>query len=251
MKLVLLVAIFANSAFTHKFPFTYKFPENFHTCHVTDPQLDNCLKITIENALRLIGSTGIPSLYLRAIDPLKVTKIEIGAGTNAVNLVQKYSDVSLHGIASSKVENAHLDIDRKVLTFEIFIPSLTQEAHYDINGSILVVPVYGNGKSVQKLFNVTVISTITFEEETKNGESYFKVQSYKLSIDPRKGEYRFDNMFDGDERLGATILKTLNDNWKAIYDDIRSGLEGAYAAVFKSITNGFFSKIPNGEIFLK
>ncbi|KAJ8922799.1 hypothetical protein NQ315_007834 [Exocentrus adspersus] len=239
MKLVLIVAVFV---FVHS-AFTRKFPANFSRCRLSDPDLDNCLKTAIEKALHLIGSKGISSLNLPPIDPLKVSKLEIAQGTSAVKLVQKYTDLSITGVSSSKVENAHFDSTKKIFTFKTLTPNYNQEMDYDVNGKILVVPVYGSD-------NVTSINTIAFEEETRNNKSYYKIKSYKLSLEPSLCHVRYDGLFEGNEKLGATLLKTINDNWRDMFDDIKDGLEAAYAEVFKSVASGFFNTVPIQDIFL-
>lgn len=97
---------------------------------------------------------------------------------------------------------------------------------------------------------MTFVHTITFEEETKNDKSYFKIISYTLSIEPNGAHYHFDNLFNGDKQLSANILKTLNDNWKEIYDDVKEGYQNAYAEIFKTMASGLFSNVPIQEIFL-
>lgn len=49
---------------------------------------------------------GISSLSLPSIDPLEIASVEIGAGTSAVNLVQKYRDIKILGFSDCTVEDA-------------------------------------------------------------------------------------------------------------------------------------------------
>lgn len=96
----------------------------------------------------------------------------------------------------------------------------------------------------------TFSHTITFEEETKNNKLYFKITSYKISITPTNAHYHYDNLFNGDQQLSTNTLQVLNDNWKEIYDDVREGVENAYAEIFKAVGNRLFSSVPIQEIFL-
>lgn len=43
------------------------------------------------------------------------------------------------------------DIDKKILTFTKRVPRIDQKAAYDINGKIMVMPIFGNGNSILTL----------------------------------------------------------------------------------------------------
>ncbi|XP_018572579.1 circadian clock-controlled protein-like [Anoplophora glabripennis] len=224
--------------------------EQFERCHRNDPDLDNCLKVTIQNALKLIGNQGISSLNMPSIDPLDIISVEIGAGTSAVMLVQKYFDIQLLGFSNSVLEKAHLDLDKKVLTFTMFISKVQQKAKYELDGKILLLPIFGKGDSLLTFDDMTIENTIAFEEETRNDKSFFKIESYKISVNIKKAHYYFGNLFNGDKQLADNILKVLNDNSKEIFYDIKSGLDLSYAEVFKLVANRLFNDVPVNEIFL-
>ncbi|CAH1159731.1 unnamed protein product [Phaedon cochleariae] len=227
----------------------YEFPASFKRCQLND--METCLATTIQDDLKLIGSSGISSLNIPSIEPLKIPAIEIGAGSTAVNLVQKYSDVNVHGFSQCKVETANLNIDKKTLTFTAIYPEIRQEAKYSLNGKILVIPVHGSGDSVIRLKEATFVHTITFKEMMKKGKKLFHVEDYKLSITIKGAHYDFRNLFDGDKNLADNILKVINENWNVIFDDVKHGVESSYAAVFKALANKVFDNIPMDDIFLK
>lgn len=104
--------------------------------------------------------------------------------------------------------------------------------------------------SILVLVDVTVGHILTFEEETKNNKPHFKVISYILSINPNGADYVLDNLFNGDKKLAANILKVLNDNWKDIFQDVKEGLEKSYSEIFKAVANRLFRAVPVHEIFL-
>ncbi|CAG9819734.1 unnamed protein product [Phaedon cochleariae] len=229
----------------------YEFPEAFKRCRMNDKDFEICLAKTIENAFQLIGSSGIPSLSLPSIDPIQITSLEIGAGTSAVNLVQKYKDVKVYGFSKNKVEEAHMDFDKKILTFTTLYPELRQEGKYSVNGKILVIPVFGTGDSVIQLMDPRIVHTVVFKELTKNGKKHFHVEDYKLGISIKGAHYDFQNLFDGDKKLADNILKVINENWNVIFEDVRAGVETAYSAVCKAMANRLFDTVPVDDIFLK
>ncbi|XP_018572588.1 protein takeout-like [Anoplophora glabripennis] len=229
---------------------SYTFPENFKRCHRNEIDLDNCLKTTIQNALQLIGMTGIPSLNLPPIDPLKAAKLEVKADTSTLHVVQKYFDMNIFGFSNSTVENAHFDTDKNILTFTIYVPKIYQKAKYDINGKIMDFSIFGNGDSILTLFNSTLTHTIKFQEDTKDNKSYFIITSYNLSVITSKIHFYYDNLFNSDKQLSEKIHKILNENWKGAFGDVKEGVQTAYAHIFKNVAIGLFNRVPVEEIFL-
>nr|XP_023030123.1 circadian clock-controlled protein-like [Leptinotarsa decemlineata] len=229
----------------------YQFPDAFKRCHFSDPNLDSCLDSTIENAFQIIGGSGIAALNLPPIDPAKFTSIVIGAGTSAVNLVQNYHDVKVIGFSKIKVKDSHYDSQKNTLEFSSLHPEIRQEAKYDINGKILVIPVFGKGDSIITLRDVTIVHTVTFEKKTKNNRAHLTVKSYDMKITIKGAHFDFRNLFNGNEKLSDNIHKVVNENWNVIYEDVREGVQKAYGEAFKLVTNEFFEKIPVDEIFLK
>ncbi|CAH2009117.1 unnamed protein product [Acanthoscelides obtectus] len=228
-----------------------KFPGSIKRCHLKDSNLDDCLTEGIQKTYELLGKGPINAISLVGIEPILIDKVVIGAGTSAVHLDQHYENVKLHGFSKSKVSKVHMDWAKKTLEYETLSPLVTQKADYDLNGKIMVFPVYGKGESTIKLSDVTMEHAVKFKEETKGGKKYLIVDSYTLKININGAHYDFQNLFDGDKLLADNILTVINENWKEVFDDVRSGIEGAYSEVCKHIANGLFTHIPYNEIFLE
>ncbi|VEN57799.1 unnamed protein product, partial [Callosobruchus maculatus] len=144
-----------------------------------------------------------------------------------------------------------LDWDKKTLEYETVSPQIQQKANYDINGKVMVLPVYGKGESTITLKDATMQHIIQFKEQTKGGKKHLMVDTYLLNIEIKGANYDFKNLFDGDQALSKNILTVINENWKEVYDDVKSGIAKAYGEVCKLIANGLFSKMPYNEVFLE
>nr|CAI5823294.1 unnamed protein product [Callosobruchus analis] len=144
-----------------------------------------------------------------------------------------------------------LDWEKKTLEYETTIPQIQQKANYDLNGKVMVLPVYGTGDSVITLKDVTMEHIIQFKEQTKGGKKHLIVDTYILKLEIKGANYDFRNLFNGDQALAKNILTVINDNWNEIFSDVKSGIENAYGEVCKIIANGLFSKVPYNEIFLE
>ncbi|CAG9856091.1 unnamed protein product [Phyllotreta striolata] len=236
ITLTILVCLYEASCFD--------FGKSFKLCHPSDPQIEKCLIDAIETGFKTLGSTGISAIGVAPIDPLEVVKITIGAGTSAVNLVQNYANVKIKGLSTLKAESANFDLNNRNFVFVTRHPMLTQSADYSINGKILVMPVFGKGLSVIKLKDAKIVHNIVFNEETKHNKKYFNVVSYNANITIGGAHYDFQNLFNGDRRLGDAILKVVNDNWSLIFNDVSEGVCKSYSQVFQSVATALFKRVP-------
>lgn len=91
--------------------------------------------------------------------------------------------------------------------------------------------------------------TIPCKVFEKDGEKYLKAEDVTANLKPEKVEFQFENLFNGDKRLGDEILKLLNENWSDVFEDIRPGYEEAIALIAKDVTNLIFRKVPYGKLF--
>lgn len=78
-----------------------------------------------------------------------------------------------------------------------------------------------------------------------------KIVDYKVSIVPEKMTFKFDNLFNGDQRLGDEINKVLNENWETLFNDVKPSYDESFALIFKDLTNRVFNRVPFNEIFVE
>ncbi|VEN43167.1 unnamed protein product [Callosobruchus maculatus] len=227
---------------------SFKISDVFPVCKQND---DQCLSAAIEKALHYLCDNGLPELKLPKLDPIAIPEISIGTKGSAADISQKYIDVKLHGFKKASVSNAHLDMDKKKLTFTVFAPQLDQVSSYDFNGRILIFPIRGQGKAVLSQSNVTVYHTIQLETVKKQDKDYFKVVSYVISTNPSKTSFKVDNLFNGNEALSERVHQVVNDNWKILWDEAKADVDLTYAKVYETFAQKVFSKVPISELVLQ
>lgn len=165
-------------------------------------------------------------------------------------------------------------LDKYTLFTESLSPELRLEAEYNLNGRILLLPIQGQGPCTITLgirnfatsFSKITLSTFVFifflvnaklnhtiigEPFEKKGKKYIKIVDYIVSIVPEKMTFKFDNLFNGDQRLGDEINKVLNENWDAIFNDVKPSYDQTFGLIFKDLANRVFTRVPFNEIFLE
>ena len=121
---------------------------------------------------------------------------------------------------------------------------------YVMDGRILLLPITGQGKSNVTLVDLTTRHELTGEPVVKDGETYMRIKKYKVKFEPKLVKLYFENLFNGDKRLGDAMNSFMNDNWEIIFQELKGAYEDTFGYVFKEITNKLFTKVPMNRIFL-
>lgn len=227
-----------------------KLPSNFGRCSKSDPNFKECLKINIEDAIHKLKD-GSSELGLRPFEPLEIPELIIGEGKGPVNVAQHFKNVKLHGLTGSLVLESDVLFDRNLLTAKSITPELRLEADYSMKGRVLLLPIVGDGPCNVTLVNTKINHTLYCEPFEKKGKTYYNVKEYTVTLRPEKVIFKFDNLFDGDERLGAEINKVLNENWDEVFTDVREGYEKSFGLIFHGLANRVFTRVALKDIFLE
>ena len=110
-------------------------------------------------------SKGYSGLNLNQIEPLMIPKMVLKQG-GLIDIVLDFKNVLLSGFASAtayKATGFKSDPDRNKLDIRLRTPSLAVNGPYDIKGSVIFLPITGNGLSnltlgKKKDFNKILIS---------------------------------------------------------------------------------------------
>lgn len=78
-----------------------------------------------------------------------------------------------------------------------------------------------------------------------------RVKKYVITLEPENVKFNFENLFNGDERLGKEMNNILNENWSDVYNDVKSGYEESFGIIFGDFANRIYSKIPFKDLFLE
>ncbi|XP_063930456.1 protein takeout-like [Zophobas morio] len=224
-------------------------PYNFKRCDVTKPTFNDCLTRAIPEAIRLL-KTPMRKLGLPSMHPLVIPAMSISSGPGVTGFEQNYTEFKTWGFTSMGCSQVKLDLEGKNMTMRCFTPQLRIETEYTFNGSMSVMPIYGNGSGTVILDKVRCFHTYEFEEYLKKGRRHFKVVNSSLDVNPGHVMYHFDNLFDGDQFLGDHINLVMNDNWREVYEGIKPLYEEGFTKVFQAIFNRLLERVAVDDIFI-
>jgi hypothetical protein len=73
--------------------------------------------------------------------------------------------------------------------------------------------------------------------------------SCNVTLNPELISFNFENLFDGNKELGDNTNQVLNDNWKEVFDDVKSGYSEVFSQILIKLYDSFFSKVSLEEAF--
>lgn len=222
-------------------------PSYIKPCSASAPDFDECCLQHGKEALPYIikgdKRFGIPNML-----PLTIPQIDIEAGENLKILLK---NAKVFGLDKTILNRVKFDADAKKLTINITIPQLDLRGNYQIDGRVLVLPIKGNGA-----FDISAIGGI-YEYNAEyiihkvKGEDYFDLtENDNLDFDLQNMKVQFNNLFDGDKRLGKQMNKFLNENWKEVLTEFGPAISGTVRSIGRSIASAIFKKVPYHELVL-
>ncbi|XP_030565909.1 protein takeout-like [Drosophila novamexicana] len=226
-----------------------EFPADPKPCKYGD---SGCIVKMINYLIREKAMQGDRDFNLVKLDPLPVAKMNIKQGAESpVNIDLTFKDNQLLGISTMKfrkVKGFGKDIAKK---HEILFNAgkLSLVGPYNIKGKVLILPISGTGKSNMTLVNCDIVLSFTGKPFEKNGETYMEASNLKITTKPDRMYYYFTNLFNGDKALGDNMNAFLNDNWEAIFLEVKQSMELAFAGIFQTIITDVFSKYPYAKFF--
>ncbi|KAL0101135.1 hypothetical protein PUN28_018766 [Cardiocondyla obscurior] len=212
-------------------------------CHRSDPNLNECIKQSIE-LLKPYLRSGIPALQIPPCEPLRIPQIEISQSSGPIFIESTYTDIEVQGGINFILKNFNMDMDNERITLELYFPRLEMNAHYNIEGKIMMLPIKGNGLAQANFTDIDVVAIIqgNHYQDQKTGEVHYRFTDLHLDFDVKQANIHLDNLFNGNTVLANATNLFLNDNWNDVKVKIKPVLEKTISGTIKTISDKIYSK---------
>lgn len=179
--------------------------------------------------------------------------INHGGNNSRFNLKSSFKDVEISGLSSSKTQKVAIRFDNFKLKTEIYTDRLDFVGNYKMTGQIIYLPIIGEGRTNISMQDLASRHEVIGEYFTKpeDGETYINITDYKIKFKPKRLTFKFDNLFNGDKVLGDNMNRFMNQNWKAVFQNIIPDYEKFFGEKFKALANNVFQNVPMKMIFLE
>ncbi|KAL1449828.1 hypothetical protein WDU94_002301 [Cyamophila willieti] len=226
-----------------------KLPSFMKVCSRNDPNLNECVKHSIEN-LRPFLAKGIPQLGIPPCEPLIIPELVMNQGSGAVNVQSIYRNITIFGPSSYVVKAVRIDLDKKRIRVKIELPRLQLNADYMINGRILMMPISGAGQSEGNYTDITASLILQAESYTSRaGREHLHIVQAFTDFSIGHASLYLSGLFDGDKELGRAMNEFLNENWRNVAAEMKPILEETICELFRKYANIIFHKYSLDQLF--
>ncbi|KAK9504310.1 hypothetical protein O3M35_010675 [Rhynocoris fuscipes] len=194
-----------------------KIPEYIHVCHQSDPDLNACIKNSIED-LRPELKKGVPELGVPSIEPLIIEELIATQGTG---LTVTTKDIKAYGGGNFTIKNLHVDIVNHKYDFVLGFDHLRLEGKYDVDGKIIMIMIKGTGDMEADVYNVEGAVTMASEEIVKDGIRQIRFTEMSVDAKVGNGKILLSNLFGGDKLIGDTINAAINLNFQYFVNELK------------------------------
>lgn len=75
------------------------------------------------------------------------------------------------------------------------------------------------------------------------------MKNYDIKVKTKKAQFKFENLFNGNQELSDSVHRVVNQNWEVVYEDVSAGYEQAFNSLFILYAKSFFGKVPMDVVF--
>lgn len=222
-------------------------PSFLKVCHRNAPDLDTCVRESYEE-LRPRLMEGIPELYIPAMEPLVVPQVKMDQDSGAIYLHSVYRNVKVTGISKHTVNELRLEPSKLKFILSLTFPKLHMESDYSIKGKIMMMPLLGDGHCKVDLVNITMRTELIGQEYKKNGANFLKINTVKVKYELSDVHIHLDNLFNGDKALGDRMNEFLNENWKALAEEVRPLMTKALVDILRASVDKLFASFSYDDL---
>ncbi|KAF6207292.1 hypothetical protein GE061_018533 [Apolygus lucorum] len=219
-------------------------------CSRTSPDLDNCLKESIQTLLKTISRDGIRQLGIGSLDPWNVQEMDLNLGREQTFKIGfKFNDVNTYGLSKLEVLEVRSNFNNPsnmTLEFDFFNKKIFTEGKYSAEGIISSMPIIAKGEYNMSLSDVKGVFKMWGHVVTKNGEKHLAVD--RATMSPDVGDFQFALTNDKYPELTNLLTALMNANWKYIYAGMSDYAEDTFDQVIRPRLNLAFLKVPLNQI---
>ncbi|XP_012553314.1 circadian clock-controlled protein daywake [Bombyx mori] len=209
---------------------------------------DNVCLLKLSKAIYALAVVGNPELQIESSDPLQ--RDEIIGNLGVINY--KLFNNTCLGYKRCEVLNSKYNFEKSHVEFELRCPEFYMDGLYEIDGTLLGVPIQGKGpywiRCKDYLVNVDAETTRVVGEDNK---MHLAIKNFKVKADLRGGmDLQLDNLFNGNKQLVDPVNNLIKLNWSPVAKILQEPtFNGNLKTLFKNF-NKYLKLIPIENIIL-
>ncbi|XP_058976263.1 uncharacterized protein LOC131801522 [Musca domestica] len=195
--------------------------------------------------------SGDTNYDLKSIDPLFLETLVVARGAESpVNIRCSMNGSEVLGIKTLRFEKKKGFGKEIAGKHEISGQAqyLSLVGDYVITGSVLILPIKGEGKANITMHEPKYRIGWTGSPYEKDGATYMRVKNFYIDLYPKSITFNFENLYNNKE-LSDNMNKFLTKNWSEIYPELAEPLTRGVSFVANQVVDRFFAKYPYEKYF--
>ncbi|XP_049887866.1 uncharacterized protein LOC126382140 [Pectinophora gossypiella] len=222
--------------------------ERSQICHYSDPNVEECIKRTAEQARHLLAA-GVPSLNIQPLEPLKIPSIRLrqhNAPHNGFKYDAWLSDVKLSGLTNFTFNKLDVYPEELKVTANISLPHLVMTGEYVVLGHFQMLPVESTGQMSANFSSCTAGLVALGARVHKR--MVIRDATVRLQC---SGQTRADLM---DAHSTTHDMEMITDHIAGMHAadiarEVQPAVETSLAMVLEDVANKFLRNVPADMVF--
>ncbi|KAL7294605.1 hypothetical protein TKK_0011911 [Trichogramma kaykai] len=222
-------------------------PSFIHVCKRNDPQIEECIKKSVEEIRPKLVS-GVPEFNIPSLEPLLLKELVAAEGAGGLKVT--CHNIKAYGASDFVIQKLRVDISTLRFAMDILLPHLYIEGTYEVDGRVLLLPIKGNGpltgNFTDALGSVKVQGDLF---KADDGTDHLHLSEFRMRIAIRQGSLKLENLFGGDATLGTVVNNAINNNFDAFIKELNPLIEKALSTAFMEIGNSIVKPYTYSQLF--
>lgn len=207
-----------------------KIVDEVNACYQADKtKWDDCLVLYI-NKFRTHLVNGIPEMNIPRVEPTVVDIVNFPPDSALIQGKAVLDNLSIKGLSNYTIGSAVTDVPQQMVTIKIHYPSLNVDGHYELDGTMLLLPVKGDGGVTLDFTNANGIVHLNIERDGTG----VRVSKVDIDFDAEKIVFRLENLLGGQE-VGEAINNLINDNSQNLIKELKPALNAKLGEIVSNI----------------
>ncbi|EDW14527.1 circadian clock-controlled protein daywake [Drosophila mojavensis] len=242
-----LVCFFVTVVYVKGMEYYTEKPSYIESCRIKEPDFTNCSTRSIQAFLNEVIK-GIPEIEesFGPIDPMKQDQLTFTQTNSDVSSISaNLSDLVIRGFGKTIVKESKVSKKDFSWLAKIYIPRLRLDGKYQMIGSVLIIPLHGNGNIFIEIDDLDILLNAKTRLYEKGGYTFYNVTDVSVKLKVGHVRTYLGNLFNGHSKeVEQSTNEFFNENWRSFFETFRPLISETLQSTLFDLLKKMFSLMP-------